>query len=58
MKEMSKRKQWVIIVAIFLIAGFGDTCSDDPRAHHQCPDTTHKTCDGRCECDGLECKVN
>ena len=22
---------------------------------HICSDTTHKTCDGSCECDGFEC---
>lgn len=23
---------------------------------HVCYDKTHKTCDGHCECDGLECR--
>ena len=23
---------------------------------HKCIDSTHKTCDGECECDGFECK--
>ncbi len=22
---------------------------------HQCVDTTHSSCDGTCECDGMEC---
>ncbi len=25
---------------------------------HQCTDKSHVNCDGGCECDGMECKVN
>lgn len=24
--------------------------------YHECNDKTHQTCDGNCECDGLNCK--
>ncbi len=24
--------------------------------YHKCADETHQTCDGNCECDGLNCK--
>lgn len=48
----------MIVAIIILLAALADNWSDDPRAHHQCPDNTHETCDGRCECDGIECKVN
>lgn len=30
----------------------------EPEPKHTCIDKTHKTCDGRCECDGMDCKVN
>ncbi len=24
--------------------------------YHKCTDTTHNSCDGKCSCDGLDCK--
>lgn len=24
---------------------------------HTCGDTTHRSCEGNCECDGLECSL-
>ena len=24
--------------------------------YHKCKDTTHNSCDGKCSCDGLDCK--
>ena len=24
--------------------------------YHKCKDTTHNSCDGKCSCDGLNCK--
>lgn len=57
MREMSERKQWVIVILIIILAALADNVSDDPANHpkHTCTDTTHETCDGRCECDGHEC---
>lgn len=54
MREMSERKQWVIIILIIIIAALADNVSDDPSSNpkHVCTDTTHALCDGECECDG------
>jgi len=30
----------------------------DKFTGHMCRDTTHRTCDGFCECDGMECWVH
>ena len=37
-------------VTILLINHF----SNEPK--HVCVDKTHQTCDGSCECDGMECE--
>lgn len=55
MREMSERKQWVIVILIIILAALADNVSDDPAVHHVCTDTTHALCDGKCECDGQEC---
>jgi hypothetical protein len=53
---MSKRKSYLLVAAIILLAALADNLSDNPQDRpHACTDTTHATCDGRCECDGLSC---
>ena len=57
---MSKRKSYLLVAAIILLAALADNLSDNPQDHpkepaHTCTDTTHATCDGQCQCDGMEC---
>jgi hypothetical protein len=49
----------LLIAALLLILIFGDA-DPDIRQHpeikpHTCIDKTHENCDGKCECDGLQC---
>lgn len=55
MENKPKWMQYTIVFACIIIAALADNVSDDPAVHHVCTDTTHETCDGRCECDGHEC---
>lgn len=63
---MKKEILALIIVAVFAILAFclpkGTTVkAQNINRHtqsdliHICADTTHKTCDGNCQCDGLGC---
>jgi hypothetical protein len=48
-------KKLILVFVIGLcFCGWADMESH-PSNTHQCIDKTHKTCDGECECDGLEC---
>ena len=40
---------------IFLALLSVSLCFADSSCRHICPDATHETCDGECECDGLGC---
>jgi hypothetical protein len=42
----------ILILTVFNIPG----CSHNTVPVHKCIDSTHKECDGQCECDGFECK--
>lgn len=45
-----------ILTIILLIITLATTCKG--TTSHQCQDTTHISCDGSCECDGMECEKN
>jgi len=49
-------KKNLLIVILLVIAGllFADRAGIEQHPH-VCTDTTHATCDGQCECDGLSC---
>jgi hypothetical protein len=54
---MNKDKKNLIIVLALLIAGliFAGHADMEQYPQHACYDSTHKTCDGECKCDGLGC---
>lgn len=60
MKKTLETTATVVILAA-VIAGamwLGDSLSIKKyrNYHHECIDTTHATCDGECECDGMDCQ--
>jgi len=54
-------KRDIITVGIIALCGFvaglglGKYIYEDKSTYHTCIDRTHRTCDGRCECDGMDC---
>lgn len=42
----------ILILSVFNIPG----CVHNAIPVHKCIDSTHNECDGKCECDGMECK--
>ena len=50
--------QGLIMILVMIIIGTGIymVCSKTGTfKSHVCIDPMHKTCDGTCECDGMEC---
>jgi hypothetical protein len=54
---MNQDRKNLIIVLALLIAGliFAGHADMEQYPQHACYDSTHKTCDGKCKCDGFEC---
>jgi hypothetical protein len=48
-------KQLLIIMAWFTLIGGLLLLTHYSTNTHHCYDSTHQTCDGVCECDGLGC---
>lgn len=47
----------ILIVIILILTTINiPGCAASRVPTHKCIDSTHKTCDGECECDGFECK--
>ena len=48
----------MILLTIFCVTessiNLNSTLFSDPT--HHCTDTSHSSCDGMCECDGIECR--
>lgn len=42
----------ILLLCLFTI----DYFIKKDNQNHYCIDSTHNTCDGACECDGMECK--
>lgn len=44
----------IVVLTVFLGVALCHKIYTDAQKH-LCEDTTHATCDGECECDGLYC---
>jgi hypothetical protein len=51
---------WKLTIIFFLIAHLFMLiiAISKTSQKHQCIDETHQTCDGNCECDGIECDTH
>lgn len=59
MKQMNKlwMTMSILIVIILILTTINiPGCAATRVPTHKCIDSTHKECDGQCECDGFECK--
>lgn len=58
MQHLSEKTKLVLLAIALLLAlcfcGWADM-EQHPSSKHVCIDSTHATCDGECECDGLGC---
>jgi hypothetical protein len=51
-------RQIIIIIAWFTLIGGLLLLTHYSTYQHHCYDSTHETCDGVCECDGMECNTD
>lgn len=46
-KALKEITLWVVVILLLVLTKH--------QAKHRCTDKSHVTCDGLCECDGLDC---
>lgn len=51
---MTQKQAKLGLLIVLIVAVLYSKLTEEPT--HKCKDQTHQTCDGGCQCDGMECK--